>query len=181
MPQDTLPTPVVDLRDQLGATLRQLEAVQAQPRPWALAEVHRAVAGAYRDLGAWPSALANLQAARHWAQVGQARDLDVDIGCTLVETLASAADAAEQQERGMGRPQREQARDLVFEITQQAACAADAQWEVGVLLRLSDVLDRFGDRDDATQLQIRALRLTVGEQPGGHAAGLATGSSTLAH
>lgn len=181
MPQDTPHAPVVDLRDQLRASLRQLEAVQAHPRPWALAEAHRAVGGAYRDLGAWPSAVANLQVARRWAQASQARDLDIDIACTLVETLANAADAAEQQQRGIGRPQREQARDLVFEVTQQAASAADAQWEVGVLLRLSDVLDRFGDRDDATQLQIRALRLTVGEQPGRHSSGLTTGPSTLAH
>ena len=92
MPHDTLPAPVVDLRDQLRDTLRQLEAVQASPRPWALAEAHRAVAGAYRGLGAWPSAAANLQAARRWAQAGQARDLDIDIACTLVETLADAAE-----------------------------------------------------------------------------------------
>lgn len=180
MPHDTLPAPVVDLRDQLRDTLRQLEAVQASPRPWALAEAHRAVAGAYRGLGAWPSAAANLQAARRWAQAGQARDLDIDIACTLVETLADAAEAAEQQQRGHGRPQRDLARDLVFDVTQQAASAADAQWEIGVLLRLSDVLDRFGDRDDATQLQIRVLQLTVGEQPAA-LNGTANGPSSLAH
>jgi hypothetical protein len=36
---------------------------------------------------------------------------------------------------------------------------ADPDWEIKVLLRVSDVLDRCGDRDDAVQLQTRALRL----------------------
>ncbi|RVT52184.1 hypothetical protein ENE75_06925 [Rubrivivax albus] len=158
-------TPLVDSRERLRTSLRHLEAVQAGGRHWALAEAHHTVAGAYRELGAWPSALANLQAARRWAQAGGARDLDIDIACTLVETLAGAADAAEHQQRGGGRPLREQARDVVFDTAQELARVADAQREVGVLLRLSDVLDRFGDRDDATQLQMRALQRTVGETP----------------
>ena len=64
--------------------------------------------------------------------------------------------------QGQGRPLRERARDHVFEAQRLAHQVSDARWEVTVLLRLSDVLDRFGDRDDATQLQVRALQLTVG-------------------
>lgn len=165
MPQPMPTTPIVDSREQLRTALRHLETVQAAGRHWALAEAHLAVARGYRDIGALPSALANLHTARRWAQAAGARDLDIDIACTLVETLAGAADAAERSQRGGGRPLRDQARDVVFEAAQALARAADAQWEVGVLLRLSDVLDRFGDRDDATQLQMRALQRTVGETP----------------
>ena len=43
-----------------------------------------------------------------------------------------------------------------------AGHVADAQWEVTVLLRISDVLDRCGDHDDAVQLQARAMGLMYG-------------------
>ena len=46
-----------------------------------------------------------------------------------------------------------------YGIEALAARVADPRWEVTVLLHLSDVLDRFGDRDDAVNLQTRALRL----------------------
>ena len=39
---------------------------------------------------------------------------------------------------------------------------ADPSWEVLVLLRVPDVLDRCGDRADAVLLQTRALRLMTG-------------------
>ena len=48
------------------------------------------------------------------------------------------------------------------EASTLAGRVADPSWEVQVLLRISDVLDRCGDRDDAVQLQTRALRLMSG-------------------
>jgi len=37
--------------------------------------------------------------------------------------------------------------------------SADPQWEIAVLLRLSDLFDRLGDHDDAIALQCRAAGL----------------------
>lgn len=154
-------TPIIDARDTLRSALRQLEAVQSLQRPWALAEAHRAVAGAYRELGALSSALAMLETAQRWAHALGCADQQVDLLCETIEVLARQSEAQERVARGGGRAARERARDLVFDTRQRLARVADPQWEITVLLRLSDVLDRFGDHDDATQLQLRALRLTV--------------------
>jgi hypothetical protein len=163
---ETTPRPIVDARETLRAALGHLETVQALQRTWAMAEAHRAVAAAYRELGALASAQAMLEAALRWAHATGGGDQVVDLQCECVELLALQSDAQERQSRGSGRPARERARDLVFEATRGAARVADPQWEVTVLLRLSDVLDRFGDRDDATTLQVRALRLTMGVDDG---------------
>jgi hypothetical protein len=158
----TDPAPIVDARETLRAALRHLESVQALQRTWAMAEAHRAVAAAYRDLGALASAAAMLETALRWAHGTGGADQVVALLCEHVELLARQSEFLERHERGSGRPARDRARDLVFEATRRATGVADPQWEVTVLLRLSDVLDRFGDRDDATTLQVRALRLTMG-------------------
>ena len=44
---------------------------------------------------------------------------------------------------------------------QVAAHAADPHWEIKVLLRASDTLDRCGDHDDAITMQTRAMTLMV--------------------
>jgi tetratricopeptide (TPR) repeat protein len=158
----TATCPIEQTRATLRSALEALERSQAEARPWALAEAHRRVALAYAAMKAWPSALAMLEAALRWARAVGAGDQVVDLLCSAVEMHAAESDALELDERGSGRLSRERARDLVFETTRLAARVADPRWEVTVLLRLSDVLDRFGDRDDATQLQVRALQLTVG-------------------
>lgn len=163
-----LPTPSVppgETRDRLRRALASLELAQACGRTWSLAEAHREAAAAYAAFGAWPSAELMLARGLRWARLGGGPDACVDLLCELVECLALAADAAEREAPGQGRPLRERARDHVFEAQQLARRVSDARWEVTVLLRLSDVLDRFGDRDDATLLQVRALQLTVGVSP----------------
>ena len=55
-------------------------------------------------------------------------------------------------------------RDRVFEAGQLAARVSDADWEVKVLLHISDVLNRLGDHDDASQIQARAMRRMAGTQ-----------------
>jgi hypothetical protein len=157
------PVPVAeDPRHALRAALARLEQAHAAGRPWALAEAQREAARAYLGIGAAAMALTMLEQASRWARATGAGDLGVDLLCERVETLAAVSDAQERAQPGSGRPARDRARDLVFEASRRAARVADPRWEVTVLLRLSDVLDRFGDRDDATQLQVRALQLTVG-------------------
>lgn len=152
-------------RERLRLALASLELAQLTRRPWALTEAHREAARAYRGLGALPSAVALMEQALRWSHAIGAVDARADLLCEWVELLAEQADAAEREQAGSGRPARERARDAVFEASQAAARVADPRWEVTVLLRLSDVLDRFGDRDDATVLQMRALQLTVGHRP----------------
>lgn len=152
-------------RERLRQALASLELAELARRPWALAEAHREAARAYRALGALPSAVALMEKALLWSQALGAVDARADLLCEWAELLAERSDRAEAEEPGSGRPDRERARDAVFEASQVAARVADPRWEVTVLLRLSDVLDRFGDRDDATLLQMRALQLTVGQRP----------------
>ena len=64
---------------------------------------------------------------------------------------------AERQARNA----RDLARDMAFEAARVATHASDAHWEIKVLLRASDVLDRCGDHDDAITLQTRAMELMV--------------------
>ena len=59
----------------------------------------------------------------------------------------------------MNRPARDRARDQAFEAARLAGLATDPNWEIRVLLRASDVLDRCGDHDDSVLLQQRALVL----------------------
>jgi hypothetical protein len=121
------------------------------------------------------------QQALQWARLTGATDQALDIQCDLVETLAQQAEAQELEQPGSGQAPRAQARDLVFEASRQAARVADPRWEVTVLLRLSDVLDRFGDRDEATSLQVRALQCSVGDDGYGESGRQVTHRSVTTH
>ena len=55
---------------------------------------------------------------------------------------------------------------LAFEAICLAGQATDPCWEIKVLLRVSEVLDRCGDHDDAISLQTRALALMSSEATG---------------
>ncbi len=147
----------------LSRALDAMEKAEARGQPALMAAACQRLARCYRALGAWPMAMSTLERAQRCAGVSGAIDQEVDLGCELAEWLADLAEAADRHERGSGRRWREQARDRVFQTTRLTARCADPRWEVTVLLRLSDVLDRFGDRDDATVLQVRALQLTVSE------------------
>ena len=156
------PLDPLDPRAALCQAIEALERAQASGQCWPLAEAHLQIGRCYRALDALPSALTMIDRALSWARATGAADHTVDLLCELVETLAEQAQQQERARRGSGRRARDRARDHVFEATGLAAHVADPAWQVTVLLRLSDVLDHFGDRADATLLQVRALRLTVG-------------------
>jgi hypothetical protein len=65
-----------------------------------------------------------------------------------------------------GSAAREAARDHAFAASARAHRVADPDWEIKVLLRISDALERCGDHEDAASLQVRALQLMVGEPTG---------------
>lgn len=152
-------------REALGQAIGALEVAQRSGQAWALAEAHLGLARAYSALGAQSFALALLEQGLTFAH---GPDQRVELLCERVTALAQHSAELEAQQTGNGRPWREAARDHIFEASRLAANVADARWEVKVLLHLSDVLDRFGDRDDAVNLQTRALRLM--QHPGGESA-----------
>jgi hypothetical protein len=95
------------------------------------------------------------------AWVMGATDSRADLSCALAEVATNVAELAEArgEPNHAVRAARDRARDHAFEAAGLAAHTTDPQWEIKLLLRASDVLDRCGDHDDAVHLQHRALVL----------------------
>jgi len=123
----------------------------------------------YRALQAPQPAEWYLQEAYRWACLLGAVDQSVELLCLLAETACAIAEKHLQDDRARSRLALERARDRAFEIGQLAERVADPQWEIKVLLRASDVLDRCGDHEDAVQLQSRAMRLIYDHSLADHA------------
>ena len=117
------------------------------------------MARCYRALQALGPAETYLERALAWARTLGAADQAVEILCLLAETSCSLAELHAQDDSRRSHAALERTRDWAFEATGLAGHVADPQWEIKVLLRISDVLDRCGDHDDAVQLQSRAMRL----------------------
>ncbi len=157
-------------RDALLLAMRQLSEAEARDDPGrpaamchALTEAARALAG----LHACSPAESYLAQALRWAGSMGGPDLQADLQCALAEVATNAADLARLRgECGHeGRRARERARDHAFEAARLAGQVTDPHWEVKLLLRASDVLDRCGDHDDAVLMQRRALELMGLHQP----------------
>lgn len=133
---------------------------QAQPLPMSLALTQ--VARCLRALQAPGPAESYLERALAWARLLGAADAAVDILCLLAETSCAIAERCAIDGTTQRHAALERTRDRAFEAVALAGHVADAQWEVAVLLRISDVLDRCGDHDDAVQLQSRAMGLMYG-------------------
>jgi tetratricopeptide (TPR) repeat protein len=122
------------------------------------------MARCYRGLQALAPAEWYLEQALAWSRTLGAIDQSIEILCLLAETSCSLS---ERQARGDSRRRHaalERTRDRAFEITGLVSGVSDPEWEIKVLLRISDVLDRCGDHDDAVELQARAMRLMYGDR-----------------
>ncbi len=154
-----LPAPMnlhTDCRGLLQQSLEALEMARQSGQGWAIAEAELGLARWYRDRGELDFALSLLEAGLATAP---GLDQRVELHCEIINVLAQQSSALEGQTTGSGRPTRNTARQHIFEASMLAAHLADTAWEAKVLLHLSDVLDQFGDRDDAMHLQNRALQL----------------------
>ncbi len=152
-------------RDALVQAIRALEAAEQPPSPpaqrmQALAEVARC----YREMQSLDAAKGYLMQALRWSQCVGSADASVELLCDLAELAAQQAGHLAHADPRAAHQAREEARDHAFEAARRARCAADSHWEVHVLLRASEVLDRFGDHDDAIALQCRALHLLVQDE-----------------
>lgn len=145
-------------RAALTAALAQLDDAEASARPHAMVQALTRLACCYRTMAEPEVAAQCLRRACNWAGLLGAADSRLDLLCELAETTLDAS-AQHDDDPQHARRLRDQARDHGFEASRLAAHSADPQWEVTVLLRVSDVLDRCGDHDDAIALQCRALQL----------------------
>ena len=150
-------------RDALRQAMRHLsdaDLVQGSHRAPALCQALTEAARALAGLHAYGPAESHLAQALRWAVQMGGQDLAADLHCAWAEVATNAADLAEAQgEQARGRAARDRARDQAFEAARLAGLATDPNWEIRVLLRASDVLDRCGDHDDSVLLQQRALVL----------------------
>jgi len=161
-----LPSPARTALRQAAAALDRAEQFH-QPLEMALALAQ--VARCFRGLQAHGPAERYLEQALAWANTLGAIDQSVEILCLLAETGCSLAESLVAGDGRSRHAARERARDRVFEVARLAGRVADPEWEIKVLLRISDVLDRCGDHDDAVELQSRAMRLMYGPHAAGDA------------
>lgn len=155
--------PAGKARDALRSAVAALDNAEARAQPHEVAQALAGVARVYADLLAFPAAASMLERSLRWARHGGAIDLAVDLQCELCELLVRQAAAQDTDDPGSGRRARDSARDQAFEASTKAHLVSDPQWEVTVLLRISDALNRCGDHDDAAALQVRALLLMAGD------------------
>jgi hypothetical protein len=145
-------------RDALALAIQALDLADQAP-PALKSKALTDVAHCYRALGALSQAESYLQQALRWSRLVGAVDATVDLLCELSELAVEQANAVADDDARQAHRCRESARDFAFEAAQLACRSADPHWEVQVLLRVSESLDRCGDHGDAIALQCRALNL----------------------
>ena len=149
-------------REALREAAVALDIAERFQQPLEMSLALAQMARCYRALQALAPAESCLERALSWAHVLGAADQAVEILCLLAETRCAMAELHAAEDSRRSHALLERTRDSAFEATTLAAHVADPQWEIKVLLRISDVLDRCGDHDDAVELQSRAMELMYG-------------------
>jgi tetratricopeptide (TPR) repeat protein len=144
-------------REALRAALVRLEVAERRAVPYELSAALAGVGRCYRRLMALRTAEDSLQQALRWARMVGSPDLEVDLLCELAECACLLAEQLGEEEFRGSHAARERCRDAAFEASVRVRRVADPQWECTTLLRISDVLSRCGDHDDAASLQNRAM------------------------
>ena len=170
MSQRLMPEGLSLLRSPARSALRDaaaaLDQAELYHQPLEMSLALAQMARCYRALQALGPAELVLERALAWARTLGAADQAVEILCLLAETSCSVAELHAQDDSLRSHAALERTRDWAFEATGMAAHVTDPQWEIKVLLRISYVLDRCGDHDDAVELQSRAMRLMYGTHAG---------------
>jgi tetratricopeptide (TPR) repeat protein len=163
-PSEIAPRPYGRARTALDLAVRRLDEAEHEHKrePAAMSEALAGIARCYRALSAYPTAMDFMHQALRWSHALGGVDQRVELLCELAELSGEAAHAADGEDaERQRRLALDCARDMAFEAARVAAHAADPHWEIKVLLRASDVLDRCGDHDDAITMQTRAMTLMV--------------------
>jgi hypothetical protein len=151
-------------REALRSAIAELDAAEAAAEPARLSQALAQVSRCHRRAGAL--AEADWYAKRGLAIAGSlgAVDASVDALCELAELALERAERLDALDDSRGAHRlRDAARDRGFEATRLAQRSADPQWEITVLLRVSDLFDRLGDHEDAIEMQCRAVSLIAAE------------------
>jgi tetratricopeptide (TPR) repeat protein len=153
-------------RSALRQAAAALNLAEQYKQPLEMSLALGQMARCYRALKALGPAESYLEQALAWARTLGAIDQSVELLCLLAETSCAIAEKASRDDPQRAHAALGRTRDRAFEVGQLAGRVADPQWEIKVLLRISDVLDRCGDHDDAIGLQSRAMRLMYGTHVG---------------
>jgi len=150
-------------RQALRDAMLVLEAAEAAGEPGLLSQALAQVSHCHRQVGALAEAVWFAKRGLQLARGLSAVDASVDALCDLAELGIGRAAVLEEQDEPRGAHRlRDAARDHGFEAARLALRSADPQWEITVLLRVSDMFDRLGDHEDAIAMQCRALGLITG-------------------
>jgi hypothetical protein len=118
-------------------------------------------------MSAWESAEAYQMEAFGWALSLGAVEPSAELMCELADSTCAAAEliAVTTTDAGSRRSFeiRARSRGLALEAARLAGLASEPEWEVELLMRVSEVLDRCGDHGDAIAMQVRALTLMSGD------------------
>lgn len=128
------------------------------------------MARCYRGLQALGPAEWYLEQSYRWASVLGAIDQSLELLCQMSEVSCAVAEQLRHGDAKRADAALERTRDRAFEASAMAAHVADPEWEIKVLMRISDVLDRCGDHDDAVALQSRAMHLIYNSHAGSNSA-----------
>ncbi|MES2958563.1 MAG: hypothetical protein V4792_10260 [Pseudomonadota bacterium] len=156
-------------RQALREACAALDAAEAAGERAALSLALAQVSRCHRRVGALADAVWYAERGLQLARGLSAVDASVDALCELGElALARAATLDDRYEsRGGAHRLRDAARDHGFEAAHMVLHSADPQWEITVLLRVSDLFDNLGDHDDAIALQCRAAGLMTRQASNG--------------
>ncbi len=154
-------------RTALREAAKALDVAEQFHMPLEMCLALAQMARCYRGLNALAAAEAYLEQSFRWAGALGAVDQSLEVLCQMAETSCALAEQLRRARADGADAALERTRDRAFEAGGMATHASDPQWEIKVLLRISDVLDRCGDHDDAVQLQSRAMRLMYRPHVGG--------------
>jgi hypothetical protein len=153
-------TPPSPAREALSVAIRALDDAELRQRPVDMVQALAQVGLAYRALDEPQAAAWYLTQALRWARTLAGVDASIELLCHLAEVEAGISlDATADGDRHGARAARDRARDHGYEAAGLARQCADPRWEAQVLLRVSEMLERCGDHDDALALQRRAVLL----------------------
>lgn len=152
-------------RQAARAALQAVDAARAHGHPVVLCEALTDAARCLAALQAYAQSEDYLRQALEWAGLLHSHDLRTDLLCALAEVACNEADLSvarrDDSPDGLAsrKAARERAHDWAVEAAVLAGRTSDTNWEMKVLLRASDVLERGGEHDAAAALQNRAITL----------------------
>jgi hypothetical protein len=160
---DTEPEPEPVTRPEVEAHEWQraqasLELARATRQPMRLCEALIAMARCERRSGWAEDAADTLDEALRWARtLLNSRDLLADLLCERGELAADMALDADSSSPDADPDSWLMARACAAEAAGLAASTSDPDWEIKLLLRASDLLNRLGCTGDAVAIQARAM------------------------